>query len=191
MKNTNRARLMTPCVVAGFPAGFIGGACAGFLAGSIMFLQGNIVKVFVKIKVLKSPGVRCQCTYMVSPCPGNTYKLRGGGRGGDSVSGARAAVFGRAPPHPLASTCIHYRLHCCCISVPTKETMQVYSHLGTHATPTVKSSKSKIVTVTYECSEPSSEVLPWTAVYVTCLSTVSTSTTASLQEPLEIKHKKL
>ena len=59
MENINHARLMIPCVVAGFAAGFIGGACAGFLAGSIMFLQGNIVKVFVKIKVLKSPGVKC------------------------------------------------------------------------------------------------------------------------------------
>ena len=38
MKNTNHARLMTPRVVASFAAGFIGGACAGFLVGSIMFL---------------------------------------------------------------------------------------------------------------------------------------------------------
>ena len=58
MKNTNRACLMTPRVVAGFTAGCISLACVGFLAGSIMFLQGNIVKVFVKIKVLKSPGVK-------------------------------------------------------------------------------------------------------------------------------------
>ena len=43
---------------------------------------------------------------MVSPYLGNTYKLRGGGRGGDSTSGVtlRGAVFGRAPPHPLMST---------------------------------------------------------------------------------------
>ena len=66
VKNTNRARLMTPHVVAGFAAGCIGGACVGFLAGSIMFLQGNIVKVFVKIKVLKSPGVKRQCTYGIT-----------------------------------------------------------------------------------------------------------------------------
>ena len=51
MKNTNHARLMRPRVIVGFATGFIGGACAGFLAGSIMFLQGNIVKVFVKISV--------------------------------------------------------------------------------------------------------------------------------------------
>ena len=53
MKNTNRACLIRPRVVAGFAVGFVGGACTGFLAGSIIFLQGNIVKVFVKIKVLK------------------------------------------------------------------------------------------------------------------------------------------
>ena len=41
---------------------------------------------------------------MVSPYLGNTYKLRGGGRGGVSVSGVHRAVFGRAPPHPLVST---------------------------------------------------------------------------------------
>ena len=43
---------------------------------------------------------------MVLPYLGNTYKLRGGGSGGDSVSGTtlRGAVFGRAPPHPLVLT---------------------------------------------------------------------------------------
>ena len=57
---------MRPHVAAGFAAGSVGGACAGFLAGSTMFLKGNFVKVFVKIKVLKSPGVKCQCTYGVT-----------------------------------------------------------------------------------------------------------------------------
>ena len=43
---------------------------------------------------------------MVSLYLGDTYKLRGGGKGGVSMSGValRGAVFGRAPPHPLAST---------------------------------------------------------------------------------------
>ena len=43
---------------------------------------------------------------MVSHYLENTYRLRGGGRGGVSASGAvlRGAVFGRAPPHPLVST---------------------------------------------------------------------------------------
>ena len=66
MENTNRACLMRPRVTAGLAAGSVGGACAGFLAGSTMFLQGNFVKVFIKIKVLKSPGVKCQCTYGVT-----------------------------------------------------------------------------------------------------------------------------
>ena len=66
MENTNRARLMKPRVAAGFAAGSVGRACAGFLAGSTMFLQGSFVKVFVKIKVLKSPGMECQCTYGVT-----------------------------------------------------------------------------------------------------------------------------
>ena len=41
---------------------------------------------------------------MVSLYLGDTYKLQGGGRGGVSVSGVHGAVFGQAPPHPLAST---------------------------------------------------------------------------------------
>ena len=70
-----------------------------------MLLQGNFVKVFVKIKVLKLPEVKCSVP-MVSLYLENTYRLRGGGRGGDSTSGAmlRGAVFGRAPPHLLVST---------------------------------------------------------------------------------------
>ena len=41
---------------------------------------------------------------MVSLYLGNTYKLRGGGNGGVSASGAaRGAVLGRAPPQPLVS----------------------------------------------------------------------------------------
>ena len=43
---------------------------------------------------------------MVSYYLENTYRLRGGGRGGDSTSGTTlcGAVFGRAPPHLLVST---------------------------------------------------------------------------------------
>ena len=42
---------------------------------------------------------------MVSFYLGNTYKLRGGGSGGVSASGAtlRGAVLGQAPLHPLVS----------------------------------------------------------------------------------------
>ena len=66
MENTNRVHLIRPRVAAGFAAGSVGRACAGFLAGSIMFLQGSFVKMFVKIKVLQSPGMKCQCTYGVT-----------------------------------------------------------------------------------------------------------------------------
>ena len=145
------------------------------------------MKVFVKIKVLKSPGVKCQCTYGVTIPREYLQVARWWQRWCLCIWCSRSSFWlGTTTP-----TCIHYQLHCRYIGVPTKETMQVYSHLGTHATPAVKSSKFRIVTVTYKCSEPSSEVLPWIAVYVTCLSAVSTSTTASSQEPLEIKHKKL
>ena len=51
--NTNRAHLPRLCVVAGFAAGFIGGTCTGFRAGSTMFLQGIIVKVFCENKSVK------------------------------------------------------------------------------------------------------------------------------------------
>ena len=176
MENTNRARLIRLRVVASFAVGFIGGACTGFLAGSIMFLQGNIVKVFVKIKVLKSQGVKCNCTYPVTIPREYLQVARWWQSWCLHIRCSRSSFrLGTTAP-----TCVHYRLHCRYIGVPTKETMQVYSHLGTHATPTVKSSKFKIVTVTYECLEPSSEVLPWIAVYVTCLSAVSMPTTVSL-----------
>ena len=59
MENTSRARLVRPRVAVGFAAGSVGGACVGFLAGSTMLLQRNFVKVFIKIKVLKSPRVKC------------------------------------------------------------------------------------------------------------------------------------
>ena len=72
--NTNHACLMTPRVAAGFAAGFISGACVGFLAGSTMLLQGNFVKVFIKIKVLKLPEVKCICTYGV-PLPGEHLQV--------------------------------------------------------------------------------------------------------------------
>ena len=187
MENTNRARLPRPRVVASFAAGFIGGACTGFLVGSIMFLQGNNVKVFVKIKVLKSQEVKCRCTYGVTL---HREYLQVAGWWQRWCLRIRCS-WSSLWPSTTTPTCVDYGLHCHDFGVPTKETMQVYSHLGTHATPAVKSSKLKIVTVTYECSEPSSKVLPWIAVYVTCLSAVSTSTTVSSQEPLEIKHKKL
>ena len=63
----------------------------------------------------------------------------------------------------------------------------MYSHLGAHAIADVDTSGSKIIIVTYECVEPSSDPLSWMAVYVTCSSVVGT---VSSREPLTIKYKK-
>ena len=104
---------------------------------------------------------------MVSLYLGNTYKLQGGGRGGvlsircdTTWSSLRAST-----PTPA---CVTYRLHHGSSTIPTRETIEVYSHIGTHATPAVDSPRLKIVTVTYEFSEASSDTLPLIAVYVTC-----------------------
>ena len=101
--NTNRARLPRLRVVASFAAGFIGGACTGFQVGSIMFLQGNIMKVFVKIKVLKSQEVKCRCTYGVT-LPRGYLQVAGWWERCCLHIRVGGAVFGQAPPHPLAST---------------------------------------------------------------------------------------
>ena len=63
--STNHARFGMPRVLAGFTTGFACGASTGLRAGSIIFLQGNSVKVFIKIQVLKSQGAKCKCTYGV------------------------------------------------------------------------------------------------------------------------------
>ena len=113
MENTNRARLIRPCVVAGFAVGFIGGACTGFLAGSIMFLQGNIVKVFVKIKVLKSQGVKCKCTYGVTIPREYLQVARWWQRWCLRIRCSWSSFW----PGTTAPTCVHYRLHCRLASV--------------------------------------------------------------------------
>ena len=132
---------------------------------------------------------------MVSPYLGNTYRLRGGGNGGVSASGAtRGAVLGRAPPpttHVTHRLRITRRLRAICrlrhrnFSIPTKETIPVYAHLGTHATSAVDFPKWKIVTTTYECTEPSSAVFPLMALYITCSSGAPSVTIASSREPLK------
>ena len=127
-----------------------------------MFLQGNIVKVFVKIKVLKSQGVQCQCTYSVTLPRGYLQVARWWQR--RCLHIRCSTLWSSFQASTTTPTCVDYRLHCRNFSVPTKETIQVYSHLGTHATPAVNSSKLEIVTVTYECSEPSSDMLPRIAV---------------------------
>ena len=148
---------MRPRVAAGFTTGFANGAGTGFWAGSIILLQGNIVKVFVKVKVLKSQEVKCRCTY------GDTLP-----RGYLQVAWwwQRWCIriryntsWGSLRPGSSTSTCVNHRLHCSSFGVPAKTIIPVYSHLGTHATSVVNSPKSKIITMTYECTEPSSAAL--------------------------------
>ena len=77
-------------------------------------------------------------------------------------------------------TCVTYRLHRGSFTIPTKETIEVYSHIGTHATPAVDSPRLKTITVTYEFSRASSDTLPLIAVYVTCSpGSASSATTGS------------
>ena len=72
---------------------------------------------------------------------------------------------------------VTYRLHRGSFTIPAKETIEVYSHIDTHARPAVDSPRLKIVTITYEFSEASSDTLPLIAVYVTCSPTSAPSAT--------------
>ena len=147
------------------------------------------MKVFIKIQVLESQGVKCRCTYGVTLPREYLQVVRWWQRQCLSIWCDTSWSSFRAST--TTPTCVTYRLHYSGFSIPTKETIQVYSHLGTHATPTVNSPKLEIVTVTYECSEASSDTLPLISVYVTCLSMpASASTTDSPREPLEIEHEK-
>ena len=123
---------------------------------------------------------------MVSFYLGDTYKLRGGGNGSVSASGAtREAVLGRAPPHPLVSPADFASL-ADFAAVSSTELIAVATvslqrkpyqciHTSTHAMSVVNSPKLKIVTMTHKCTEPSSAALPLMALYVTCSSTTDSS----------------
>ena len=151
----------------------------------------------MKIKVLKSQGVKCRCTCGVTLPRG--YLQVAGWWQRWCLRIRHCASWGSLQPGSSTSTSITRRLHRSILhrlrhrnfSVPTKETIPVYSHLGTHATPAVKSSKLKIVTVTYECTEPPSATLPLMALYITCSSGAPSATITSSRESLETKHKKL
>ena len=162
MENTNCARLMRPRVAAGFAAGSVGGACAGFLAGSTMFLQGNIVKMFVKVKELKSQGVKCRCTYGVTPPRGYSQVARWWQ--GWCLRVQRVTPWGSLRPSSSTPTRVDHRLNYSSFGIPTKETIPVYSHLGTHVTSVVNSSRLKILPVTYECLDSDSDTLLWISV---------------------------
>ena len=148
------------------------------------------MKVFIKIQVLKSQGAKCRCTYGVI-LPREYLQVA-------RLKQRRClciwcytmwSSLGTSSP---ISTCATYRLRHSSFCIPTKKTIQVYSHLGTHTMPAVDSSRLKIVIITYECSEASPDTLPLIAVYVTCSSTPAPSaTTDSSRASLETKHRKL
>ena len=75
---------------------------------------------------------------------------------------------------------VNHRLDRGSFTIPKKETIELYSHIRTHAGPAVGSPRLKIVTKTYEFSEASSDTLPLIAVYVTCPpGSTSSATTGS------------
>ena len=122
--------------------------------------------------------MKCRCTYGVTLSGEYLQVLRWwqrwflGIRRDTTWNSLRAST-----PTP---THVTYRLHRSSFTIPIKETIEVYSHIGTHATPAVDSSRLKIVTVTYEFSKASSDTLPLIAVYVTCSPrSVSSATTGS------------
>ena len=155
-----------------------------------MFLQGNSVKVFIKIQVLKSQGAKCRCTYGVTLPREYLQVARWWQR--RCLCICCYTTWSSLRVSTTTPTCVTCRLRRSSFSVPTKETIQVYSHLGTHAMPAVNSPRLEIITITYECPEASSDTLPLIAVYVTCSSTpASSAATNSSREPLEIKPKKL
>ena len=68
-----------------------------------------------------------------------------------------SASQGSLRPGSSASACINHRLGFSISSIPVEETIPVNPHLGTHTISVVNSSGSKIVIVTYECVDPSSD----------------------------------
>ena len=154
--------------------------------------------MFVKIKVLKSQGVKCTCTYGITIPREYLQVARRWQRRCLRVRCYTWSSLGTGSPpttHVAHRLRITRRLRAICrlrhrnFSIPTKETIPVYAHLGTHATSAVDFPKWKIVTTTYECTEPSSAVFPLMALCVTCSLGAPSATIASSREPLKIKHK--
>ena len=106
----------------------------------------------MKIPVLKSQGAKCKCTYGVT-LPGEYLQVaRRWQRRCSRIQCYTWSSLGTSSP---TSTCvtrqlrITRRLRVTCrlrhrsFSIPTKETIPVYSHLGTHAMSAVDSPKIK------------------------------------------------
>ena len=140
--------------------------------------------------MLRSQGVKCKCAYGVT-LPGEYLQVARWWQRWCLCIWCYTTWSSLGTSSPT-STCVAHRLRRSSFSIPTKETIQVYPHLGTQAMPAVDSSRLKTVTITYECSEASSDTLPLIAVYVTCSSTPAPSaTTDSSRGSLETKHRKL
>ena len=128
--------------------------------------------------MLKSQGAKCRCTHGVT-LPGEYLQVSRwwqrwclGIRCSTTWSSLRAST-----PTPARVT---HRLDCGSFTIPTKKTIEVYSHIGTHARPAVDPPRLKIVTITYDFSEASCDTLPLIAVYVTCPpGSASSATTGS------------
>ena len=140
--------------------------------------------------MLRSQGAKCKCAYGVT-LPGEYLQVARWWQRQCLCIRCYTAWSSLGTSSPT-STCVAHRLRCSSFSIPTKETIQVYPHLGTHETPAVDSPRLKTVTITYECSEVSSDTLPLIVVYITCSFTPAPSaTTDSSRGSLENKHKKL
>ena len=144
--------------------------------------------MFIKIQVLKPQRPRSKCTYGVTLLKGYSQVVRWWQ--GWCLHVQCVTLWGSLRPSSSTPTRVDHQLRHRNFSVPTKKTIPVYAHLGAHATLSESSPEWKIVTVTYECTEPPPAVLPPMALYVTGPSGTSSATTASSREPLEIKHKK-
>ena len=97
------------------------------------------MKVFMKIKVLKSQGAKCRCTYGIILPREYLQVARWWQR--QCLCIWCYTTWSSLGTSSTISTCAAYRLCRSSFRIPTKETIQVYSHLSTHATPAVDSSK--------------------------------------------------
>ena len=116
--------------------------------------------------MLESQGAKCRCMYGVT-LPGQYLQVlrRWQGRCLGIRCGTTWSSLRVSTPTPAHVT---HRLDCGSFTIPKKETIEVCSHIGTHARPAVGSPRLKTDTTTYEFSEASSDTLPLIAVYVTC-----------------------
>ena len=91
-----------------------------------MLLQGNFVKVFVKIKVLKLPEVKCMCTYGVT-LPGEHLQVAWWWQRW-CLHIRRSVLRGSLQPGSSASACINHRL---CFSISSISVEEIHTNEST------------------------------------------------------------